>query len=133
MVQYPPYIIVSLGITSFLGKVPENINYLVVPVLQQLLSQQSTISCQEYPSVYAYKDAYKDASVTRTESNTANCRKYTEGSPPGGESPQDYIHCDGTQLRLSDSNLGQEQYQISDYYVLAGMHNCYLCSPQESP
>ena len=28
-----------------------------------------------------------------------------------------YIHCDGTQLKLTDSDLGQEQYQINDYYV----------------
>ena len=31
-------------------------------------------------------------------------------------SQQQYIHCDGTQLLLSDSNLGQEQYQINEYY-----------------
>jgi hypothetical protein len=30
--------------------------------------------------------------------------------------PEDYIHCDGTQLKLADSNLGQEQYQSSEYY-----------------
>ena len=31
--------------------------------------------------------------------------------------PEDYTHCDGTQLRLTDSNLGSEQYSRSDYYV----------------
>ena len=31
--------------------------------------------------------------------------------------PEDYTHCDGTQLRLSDSDLGSEQYSSSDYYV----------------
>jgi hypothetical protein len=30
--------------------------------------------------------------------------------------PEDYIHCDGTQLKLADSNFGQEQYQSSTYY-----------------
>ena len=30
---------------------------------------------------------------------------------------QDYTHCDGTQLRLTDSDLGSEQYSSSDYYV----------------
>jgi hypothetical protein len=30
--------------------------------------------------------------------------------------PEDYVHCDGTQLKLADSNLGQEQYQSSEYY-----------------
>ena len=35
--------------------------------------------------------------------------------------PEHYIHCDGIQLKLADSNFGQEQFQISDYYVwLAG-------------
>ena len=29
----------------------------------------------------------------------------------------DYTHCDGTQLRLNDSDLGSEQYSSSDYYV----------------
>ena len=29
----------------------------------------------------------------------------------------DYTHCDGTQLRLTDSDLGSEQYSRSDYYV----------------
>ena len=29
----------------------------------------------------------------------------------------DYTHCDGTQLRLTDSDLGSEQYSSSDYYV----------------
>jgi hypothetical protein len=29
----------------------------------------------------------------------------------------DYIHCDGTQLKLADYSLGQQQYQQSDYYV----------------
>ena len=30
---------------------------------------------------------------------------------------EDYTHCDGTQLRLTDSDLGSEQYSRSDYYV----------------
>ena len=30
---------------------------------------------------------------------------------------KDYTHCDGTQLRLTDSDLGSEQYSSSDYYV----------------
>ena len=60
-----------------------------------------------YPSEYAYRDD----SVTRVESASANCRRYPPGNLPG-----DYIHCDGTQLKLADSNLGQEQYQSSEYY-----------------
>ena len=62
-------------------------------------------SCQVYPSEYAYRDD----SVNRAESVSANCRRYPDR-------PEDYIHCDGTQLRLTDSNLGQEQYQTSEYY-----------------
>lgn len=30
---------------------------------------------------------------------------------------KDYIHCNGTQLRLTDSDLGSEQYKSTDYYV----------------
>ena len=30
---------------------------------------------------------------------------------------EDYIHCDGTPLRLTDSDFGSEQYITSDYYV----------------
>ena len=29
---------------------------------------------------------------------------------------EDYTHCDGTQLRLTDSDLGSDQYSSSDYY-----------------
>ena len=30
---------------------------------------------------------------------------------------EDYTHCDGTQLRLTDSDLGSEPYTAGDYYV----------------
>ena len=71
-------------------------------------------SCQPvYPSEYAYRDD----SITRNESVGANCRSYPEGDLPGGIHPEHYIHCDGTQLKLADSNFGQEQYQPTDYYV----------------
>ena len=68
-----------------------------------------------YPSEYAY---HVD-SFTRTESASANCRSYPnnlEGLPPGIFST-DYIHCDGTQLKLADSDLGREQYSSGNYYV----------------
>jgi hypothetical protein len=58
-----------------------------------------------YPSEYAYRDD----SVTRAESASANCRSY----PPSQEL---YIHCIGTQLKLTDNNRGQEPYQSSEYY-----------------
>ena len=69
-----------------------------------------------YPSEYAYDDD----SVIRTERASANCRTYPTGNFPGGIHPENYIHCDGTQLRLTDSNFGQEQYQPTDYYVWSG-------------
>ena len=69
--------------------------------------------CQEYPSEYAYRDD----SVARTESASANCRMYPDISLPAGLHSTDYIHCDGKQLKLADSNFGQEQYQSSAYYV----------------
>ena len=65
-----------------------------------------------YPSEYAYRDD----SVTRAESASANCRRY----PPGNQRSvhtERYIHCDGTRLKLADSNFGQEQYHHTDYYT----------------
>ena len=70
-------------------------------------------SCQVDPSEYAYEHD----SVTRTESVSANCRRYPAGNVQGDVHPEDYIHWDGTQLKLTDSNIGQEQYQPTDYYV----------------
>ena len=67
-------------------------------------------SCQVYPSEYAYKRY----SVYETERSSANCRLY------GDETHviiHNYYHCDGSQLRLSDSNFGSEQYSSDDYYV----------------
>ena len=65
-----------------------------------------------YPSEYAYDDN----SVNRAESASAKCRSYPAGTTEGGVHPG-YIHCDGIQLKLADSNFGQEQYQPTDYYV----------------
>ena len=69
-------------------------------------------SCQIYPSEYAYHGG----SVNRAESVSANCRRYPPSSQGQSIHPEDYIHCNGTQLKLADSNLGQEQYQSIDYY-----------------
>ena len=65
-----------------------------------------------YPSEYAYRSD----SVTRTESTSANCRSYPPDSALSIGS-EEYIHCDGAQLKLTDSDLGSEQYSSSDYYV----------------
>ena len=64
-----------------------------------------------YPSEYAYHDD----SVNRAESDSANCRRYPSGLKVA-VSTQDYIHCDGSQLKLIDSDLGSEQYSSSAYY-----------------
>ena len=67
-----------------------------------------------YPSEYAYKPN----SVYRNERISANCRPYASGlDEKPGISTEYYTHCDGTQLRLTDSDLGSEQYSSSDYYV----------------
>ena len=64
-----------------------------------------------YPSEYAYRDD----SLTRTESASANCRRYP--SRDGGEGIV-YIHCDGQQLKLSDSDRGSNtEYTAISYYV----------------
>ena len=69
-------------------------------------------SCQVYPSEYAYHSH----SVARAESATANCSNYPAGLQTGIHL-EDYIHCNGIQLRLTDSDLGSEQYNSGDYYV----------------
>ena len=71
--------------------------------------------CQVYPSEYAY---HRD-SVTRSESVSANCRIYPVGlaSEHVNTLSANYIHCNGTQLRLSDSEVGPQcQYDPSYYY-----------------
>ena len=65
-----------------------------------------------YPSEYSY---HKD-SVYRNERSSANCRNYESGLDLNAQ-PENYIRCDGTQLRLADSDIGSEQYTPSDYYV----------------
>ena len=61
-----------------------------------------------YPSEYAYRDD----SVTRAESASANCRRYP---PRDGDMGITYIHCNGDQLILSDSDRGTE-YTAASYY-----------------
>ena len=68
-----------------------------------------------HPSEYAYHDD----SVNRAESASANCRRYQAGPT----SSEQFIHCDGTQLELTDSNLGSEKYSSSQYYVWSAGSN----------
>ncbi len=75
------------------------------------LSTVSSVSCQVYPSEYAFRDD----SASRAESASANCRRYPSGLQAGVFTRQ-YTHCDGTQRKLTDTDLGQEQYQYTDYY-----------------
>ena len=81
-------------------------------------------SCQLYPSEYAYR---RD-SVTREEIASANCRRYP--IIPGlaaGDHSIDYIHCDGTQLKLADSNLGSERpFSSSSHYQWSAGSNGQL-------
>ncbi len=85
----------------------------VIIIQAMPLSTVYSVSCQVYPSEYAYQDD----SVSRAESQSANCRRYQTGLPaPPGEFTDQYTHYDGTQRKLTDSDLGQEQYQYSDYY-----------------
>ena len=74
-------------------------------------SAASVSSSQVYPSEYAYR---RD-SVYRSERDSANCRTYPNLVPAARS--EDYIHCDGTQLRLADSDFGPRQYTTSEYYV----------------
>ena len=74
-------------------------------------STVSSSSCRVYPSEYAYRDD----SVTRAESPSANCRSYP---PRDGDMGNVYIYCDGDQLKLSDSDRGSNtEYIATSYYV----------------
>ena len=66
--------------------------------------------CQVYPSEYAYRDD----TITRAESTSANCRRYPRRD---GDEGVVYIHCDGQQLKLSDSDRGSNtEYTATSYY-----------------
>ena len=78
------------------------------------MSSAAVTSCRHiYPSEYAYREY----SVHTTERDSANCRNYPSGPEPFILRSEDYIHCDGTPLRLTDSDFESEQYTTSDYYV----------------
>jgi hypothetical protein len=63
-----------------------------------------------YPSEYAYRDN----SVNTAESISANCRRYPPRQDDDGII---YIHCDGQQLKLSDSDRGPNtKYTATSYY-----------------
>ena len=53
----------------------------------------------------------------RAERSSANCRNYPNSHIASSVHPDEYVHCNGSQLRLTDSDLGSEQYSSSDYYV----------------
>ena len=73
---------------------------------------ESASSCQVYPSELAYHRGF----VYRTERDSVNCSQYPFGLDPFVRS-EDYIHCNGTPLRLTDSDFGSQHYTTSDYYV----------------
>ena len=52
-----------------------------------------------------------------SESISDNCRNYPSGDAKQSIHPEDYIHCNGTILKLTDSDIGSGQYTYSDYYV----------------
>ena len=55
-------------------------------------------------------------SVIGTERSSANCRNYPQNLSPVSRT-EHYIHCNGTPLRLIDSDIGSDQHTLSDYYV----------------
>ena len=64
-------------------------------------------------SEYAY---HKD-SVDRAETASANCKNYPSGLAETTPGTIEYIHCSiGTQLRLTDSDLGPAEEYIDSYY-----------------
>ena len=67
--------------------------------------------------MYVSEYAYRDDSVTRSESASANCRNYLASNIQTGLFPENFIHCSGTHLKLADSNFGEGLYQTNDYYT----------------
>ena len=82
-------------------------------------------SCQVYPSEYAYKTN----SVFGSERSIANCGPYASGlSDIPGVLTEHYTHCDGSRHKLTDSDLGSQQYcnSKSDCYVWNAGTSGYL-------
>ena len=79
-------------------------------------------SCEIYPSGYAYLPH----SVYSHERAGANCRNYPSGLEGNFVYTENYVHCNGTQLRLTDSDIGSEQYINIDYYVWSGTSTSQL-------
>ncbi len=94
------------------GKYVICINQMKYQTLNFYYNVAYSTSCQMYQSGYAY---HRD-SVNREEKPSANCRSYQQYNRPGGVHSEDFIHCDGTQLRLTDYNIGSEQYNSYAYY-----------------
>jgi hypothetical protein len=83
---------------------------LSLPLCNSFFIAAPIISCQVYPSEYAYRDD----SVTRAESASANCRRYpVMDGLKGSIRSMDYTQCDGTILKLVDKNLGSEKFSSS--------------------
>lgn len=68
-------------------------------------------SCQVYPSEYAFQDN----SVGRSERRNVNCRSYAH-SLQIGVITEHFKHCDGSNLRLTDSEFGSQNYSSIYYY-----------------
>ena len=54
------------------------------------------------------------------------CTAYPTSLTQAGTSPEDYFHCGGTPLKLTDSDYGSEQYTNSDYYHWTAGSNSQL-------
>ena len=62
--------------------------------------------------------AYRDSSVSVSEKASAMCRRYQfDHVSQTRDDRIQYKHCDGTQLRLADSDLGSDEYRRNFYYV----------------
>ncbi len=94
------------------GKYVICINQMKYRTLNFYYNVAYSTSCQVHPSEYAYHRN----SVNREEKPSANCRSYQQYNHPGEVHSEDFIHCDGIQLRLNDYNIGSEQYNSYAYY-----------------
>ena len=81
----------------------------------------TTVGCADSCLVQVSEYAYHENSVTRSEWTNASCGLYTD---EGLATRIEYIHCDGAQLRLSDSDLGMQDLYTSTRFYRWG-HSTY--------
>ena len=70
-------------------------------------------SSKVYPSKYAYRNDI----ASRKERESANCKMYNRSGAAAGVFTENFIKCTGTQLILTDDDVGSHQYEAAKCYT----------------